>query len=74
MLSIVKLLWQRFKERLEEFNESNERMERELDGKIWLYHHNVAGNLLWHKILEAVKAEQKAPTDQSSSQGQWGPP
>jgi len=34
MLSIVKLLWQRFKERLEEFNESNERMERELDGKI----------------------------------------
>jgi hypothetical protein len=34
MLATVKLLWQRFKKRLKEFNESNERMERELDGKI----------------------------------------
>jgi hypothetical protein len=33
MLSAVKLLWQGFKKRLKEFSESNERKERELDGK-----------------------------------------
>jgi len=34
MLSTVKILWQRFKKRLKEFSESNERKERELNGKI----------------------------------------